>query len=297
MDSSKFHIMHRITYLIRSGLILLAAAFVSCRQSTDLNDIPNESRKHIRARWSPDGEKIAFTATFNNVLGIYRVDTTGADLQLLHAGDAVGVDWSPDSRWIVFSKFRNLYKVLVTGDSLTQLTTISGSIRPAWSPDGKKIAFVRGDGVNPELFVLKLETMQEINLLFRGNFPSWHPNGRDVVVLRYSSPVFTFYSVDDSTFDLKDLESFVSPDLCDFSSMSPAGDAIVFARKPTREFAQVWKVTLSTGQYVQLTTRGADYPAWSPDGTKIVYTRTASDDGALWIMNGDGTGARRLTSP
>ncbi|MER3524356.1 MAG: hypothetical protein C4326_09885 [Ignavibacteria bacterium] len=52
-----------------------------------------------------------------------------------------------------------------------------------------------------------------------------------------------------------------------------------------------------SGQLSQLTVDGGDYPAWSPDGTRIVYTRTSAGDGGLWIMNADGSGARRLTSP
>jgi TolB protein len=39
-------------------------------------------------------------------------------------------------------------------------------------------------------------------------------------------------------------------------------------------------------------------PAWSPDGTKIVFTATGSLGGSgLWVMNGDGTGKTQLTSP
>jgi len=48
---------------------------------------------------------------------------------------------------------------------------------------------------------------------------------------------------------------------------------------------------------VRLTDDGGDYPAWSPDGKMIVYTRTTAGDGGLWIMNAEGGGKRRLTRP
>jgi TolB protein len=45
-------------------------------------------------------------------------------------------------------------------------------------------------------------------------------------------------------------------------------------------------------------------PAWSPDGSKIVFASSRATDGSdngsaiqnIWVMNADGTGARALTS-
>jgi hypothetical protein len=40
-------------------------------------------------------------------------------------------------------------------------------------------------------------------------------------------------------------------------------------------------------------------PAWSPDGTRIAFTRGEADSyiGEIWVMNADGTGQSRLTPP
>lgn len=40
-------------------------------------------------------------------------------------------------------------------------------------------------------------------------------------------------------------------------------------------------------------TSGGSWPAWSPDGTRIAYTSIRRD--GLFVMNADGTGARRVT--
>jgi TolB protein len=39
------------------------------------------------------------------------------------------------------------------------------------------------------------------------------------------------------------------------------------------------------------------HPRYSPDGTRIVFAQLPLDNGApsIWVMNADGTGARRLT--
>src|SRR5207247_39313 len=43
--------------------------------------------------------------------------------------------------------------------------------------------------------------------------------------------------------------------------------------------------------------RQADFtPAYSPDGTKIVFTSTRSGNAELWIMNANGTSPTRLTT-
>jgi Tol biopolymer transport system component len=38
-----------------------------------------------------------------------------------------------------------------------------------------------------------------------------------------------------------------------------------------------------------------DSPAWSPDGTKIVYTRWVDNFSQLWLMNADGSAQHALT--
>ena len=43
-------------------------------------------------------------------------------------------------------------------------------------------------------------------------------------------------------------------------------------------------------------TSGRDHsPAWSPDGTKIAFNTFRKGDGEIFVMNGDGTGAKELT--
>jgi TolB protein len=42
-------------------------------------------------------------------------------------------------------------------------------------------------------------------------------------------------------------------------------------------------------------TQAAGAPAWSPDGTKIVYESNQAGNYRIWVMNADGSGQRRLT--
>ena len=208
------------------------------------------------------------------------------------------VSWSPDSRWIAFWAAGSLYKMLASGDSLTRLTTGTNDIRPAWSHDGSQIAFVR-TGIS----LLRIDSLTARLLSTTGNFPSWHPNGAELVAMEVGQQILNLEflqnvdAISIASGEHRNLYAFGSSDICGFGSISPAGDRYVFSVRRENGQAQIWIVDLATSTPTRLTSDGGDYPAWSPDGRMIAYTRTAQGDGALWIMQADGSGKRRLTSP
>ncbi|MDD1751283.1 MAG: hypothetical protein LUO89_15580 [Methanothrix sp.] len=252
--------------------------------------------------WSPDGKAIAFKAGINQVTGLYLVDTSGANIRLLRAaGNLVGYSWSPDSRWIVFSDSGNLYKVTVNGDSLTQLTALTTDTEPGWSYDGTKILFLRN---NSDVSILNLATDSISTVVQGASFPTWHPNGHFVTV-QYSfagGGYYTFWFLDVQPDSSKGsyVWTFTDYGQCGFISLNPTGTTIqqiAFAFLPFDNYPQVWVVNLPGGDFYRLTDDGGDYPSYSPDGTKIVYTRTLYGDGGIWMINTDGTGKHRVTTP
>jgi Tol biopolymer transport system component len=272
--------------------------FPACERENDPIIVVEETSIHERAAWSPDGLTIAFSSLAVGSQGIYLIDSTGLNLRLLKSGEGIGLSWSPDAQWIVFSANGSLHKIKATGDSLTQLTASSSDIRPSWSPDGFKIVY-RSNGLK----ILNLSTGQTATILNAGNFPTWMSTGTILFITSAGAGLnradYFFETIDSTGGQRQTLYSVRASADCAFSSVNPAGTHLLFSARPFdgSDRAQIVRITLSSSQGSQLTVDGGDYPAWSPDGANIVYTRTAKGDGGLWIMNADGSNKRRLTQP
>ena len=97
------------------------------------------------------------------------------------------------ARWIVFSatprgaQTSQLFRIHPSGTGLKQLTTGTlSSIAPAFSPDGKKIAFARtGVGI---LTVNSDGTgLRRLTTNGRDSYPAWSPDGKSVAFVRPDS--------------------------------------------------------------------------------------------------------------
>jgi TolB protein len=133
--------------------------------------------------WSPNGERIAFTiehpkapAAQTRNLEIYIVNADGSGQRRLTRSPAWddAPAWSPDGRTIAFVSDVSIYVMNADGSGQRELTP-GGS--PAWSPDGRKIAFVRGDlprDGNSDLYVVNADG-RDLRRLTRSPAWDWAP--------------------------------------------------------------------------------------------------------------------------
>jgi TolB protein len=188
------------------------------------------------------------------------------------------------------------------GTGEVNLTNRQGSdYDPAWSPDGKKIAFVtlRGFDGKTKIYVMNADGTDPQNLSYTSNedsAPSWSPDGKRIAFMSYgiNSPPRIYVMNADGTGrkPVSDMEYVAAP------TWSPDGQNILFSSTGTS--SDLWVARADGSSTVRLTNTpwGEVMPAYSPDGKKIAFV-SERDGGTynsdIYVMNADGTNPVRLT--
>ncbi|MDA2925544.1 LpqB family beta-propeller domain-containing protein, partial [Acidobacteria bacterium AH-259-L09] len=149
--------------------------------------------------WGPDNDHIYFGDRRQGTgAGIYSISASTKEIKavLLDPEILAHVDVSPDGKHLVFLKGLqrqqnfHIYVADIDGKNLRQLTfeTTAKVAYPAWSPDGKQIAFYKygaGDG-RRSLWLLDVDDGR-LTQVFEGPnsehtffHPSWSPDGKRI---------------------------------------------------------------------------------------------------------------------
>jgi TolB protein len=190
-----------------------------------------------------------------------------------------------------------VWTVRLDGTSLRRLThTKREDGRPAWSPDGRRIAFLSYRTTWPKVWSMNADGSRQRALTTgysKDGQPVWMRDGRIVYGSRPDPPRPNapgwWVMRADGTRKRPLRPGFGSP-----PSFSPDGRRAAFSAPcPSNYSACIYTSNLSGGDRRRLTdeTMGrSEWPAWSPDGREIAFVL----DSELWLMGADGSNARHL---
>jgi len=269
---------------------------------------------------SPDGSKIAYAAED----GIFVMDADGSEPTLIvdlprdpEALQSLGMNtnpgrvpsWSPDGTMIAYADAAGaIYLAGADGSNPTKIVDPQGQMtdgsfmsvdgyvwRPAWSPDGDRLAVVSGFGGARRILLVEGIRLGDpvvtalTDLAGDLTAPSWTPDGAALVFFvtnaEENDGVYLVTPGDGAPRRVSEISPYPESS----PSWSPDGTRLLVATQEA-----VWMVNADGSGSTQFTAipGGAQAVAWSPDGEKIAFVA----DGNPYVVNLDGTGLRRLAN-
>lgn len=179
------------------------------------------------------------------------------------------------------------------------------SISPAWSPDGKKIAYtsyVKRVGAkfrNADMLLLDLASGKRSLVSYRQGInsgASFSPDGRNIylTISQGSSPDIYKMTLDGNL--VGKITNGPAGALNVEPAMSEDGKLAFSSDRAGRPM--IYTANADGSNVKRITFAGVfnSSPAWSPDGKKIAFSGQSDNNFDIFVMNADGTGMIRLTS-
>jgi len=264
--------------------------------------------------WSPDGSAIAFAGRRDGQWGIFTVPAIGGpERRLIYAASRItGLDWSPDGRTLVYTFTYDGWRQpclmlfdMTTGEARALTEPVPPNMcdhKPAFSPDGRQIAFLRyGGQFHEDIHVVSVDGGEVRAITERQRWITgldWTPDGSRVI----------FSAAPEGRYRLWEVPAVGGPvtwlsttgEMVRKPSLALHADCLVFEeldcdydiwtasdRGPGQSWSQSESLISSTRM---------DYnPHISPDGKSITFLSTRSGSREVWACDSDGSRPRQLT--
>jgi Tol biopolymer transport system component len=225
----------------------------------------NDAKPELYGKFSPDGQKI-----------VYQRRETGADPWQIWTSNA---DGSNPVR-------------------LTNTSTIDKA--PSWRPDGQKILFSRCNGAVCDLFTMNPDGSGQAAVSPTAtdeDLAVFTPDGTKLV-FSCSDANFTNYQICISNADGSNrlaLTNTVAPVVNVDARVSADGSKIVYGSAGPTPLIKTMNLD-GSNVVTWPSVNNPQLPVWSPDGTKIMYSRSVGAFLEVFVANADGTSPVQITN-
>jgi len=245
---------------------------------------------------SPDGQWVAYQQADD---GLWVVPTTGGSPVMLSEAIAGSVSWFPDSSGVVYTQDDDVYAQWLDTSQPPQALAVGGRryLFPAWSPDGKYIAFLETT-TDPSVFnviliqsdgtgwrTLGATASQSSEEALCPNIVVWSPDSTRFLV-DFGEPPFAFYVAGGSPVQMGAGSSPTK------HAWSPDGRSLTYQD----ELDRLWLAKADGSDHRLLTDFPVSDAVWSPQDSQIAFIARRDDQIALEIIDVQTGEIRALTS-
>lgn len=245
--------------------------FIADFDGGNLKQITNNGAVNLSPTWSRDGNKVTYTSYKSGKPEIYNYDLiTKQESKLVsNVQNSSGASWSADGNTVAFSASTpdgstHIFSMNKFGGNKKLLSDTSQiEVEPAYSPNGKLLAYTSTKFGKPMIFIKDLVTNENKRITYAGWYnasASWTPDSKTIAFASYDRDI----------------------DRWDLFKINADGNRIE-------------RLTLNQGDN--------EKPSWSPDGRFILFQSDRTPRGArngpkkLYVMNKDGAYQRPLDIP
>jgi len=291
----------RPTVLFRIAVVVLVAVLVAAARSSAMG--PQAANGLIAY-----SVELEIPGSHEVLYALCALDASGRSRRL--TGERQRYDgapaWSPDGERLAFTRERipSGASAILVMDSSGRLRNVSGDSTAdhdqAWSPDGRRIVFLHGS--QGEIFTMNADGTDRRKIVdappprggatTENSSPRWSPDGRHIAFARSGTETGEIFLVNpDGSGETKLTDGF-SP------SWSADGRSLAFDTGGGFP-SFVYTIRADGSGRRRVSPIAGETPAWSPNGSRIVFTRPAAalqepaDD--LYVMRPDGSRLEALT--
>jgi len=290
----RMEVTRKFMWVLIGILVLFGSSCEKKLPVVDYSLYRSERYSDMAVFWSEDGDTL-LAYYFNGAgdpfkAGIYLYDVNEGKEKPLALGVAVvGIDFSPDGKWLVLSINKIIWKTTINGDTPIFLAADeerAGCFYPDWSLDGQKIAYDISGGPNGGIWIMDPDGKNQQRLVRWARNPAWSPDGNELYYQKFPDSVWTeIYSYDLTIGEEKRL-TFLRKSFAMDPAVSPSGSLIVFVVDEDKKLPELWIMGKNGENPHPIASDGANPVFYSEQ--QILYTKVTWGDGRLWLIEIDG---------